>query len=249
MEFRFRPSDMNRLIALFILSVCGTTSVTAVAGEAAITGRVIITKVLTKKRVTLPLYQLRGVAVSSQEPEKSQKSGEPGVDELSRVVIYLEGPGLNRGSPARATLEQKNRQFVPEIVVVTVGSTVSFPNEDPIFHNVFSLSKVKRFDLGYYPAGEARVVRFDRPGVVQVYCHLHTDMSATILVLPTASWTLPARNGSFSLSEVPPGSYELVAWHRSAGLFRRHITLSSGKAPAVNFVIPVKELDSGVMPK
>jgi plastocyanin len=220
------------------------TTVTAAPGEGAITGHVVVTKALTKKRVTMPIYTMRGVTLGSQEAVKPRGT-DPEMNELSRVVIYLEGTGLNPGMPGKATLTQKNRNFEPEIVVIPVGSTVSFPNADVIFHNVFSLSKVKQFDLGFYPAGETRAEKFDRPGVVQVYCHLHSDMSAAILVLPTASWTRPARDGSFSLTGVPPGTYDLVAWHRSAGFFRRRVKVGSGATPAVEFVIPVRDLDSG----
>jgi len=240
---------MNSLIALFILVTCGTASaVTAAAGEAAITGRVIITKVMTKKRVTLPSYDLRGVTVNSGNPDKPPGSN-PAVDELSRVVIYLEGPGLKSAAPTQGILAQKSRHFEPEIVVVPVGSSVSFPNDDPIFHNVFSLSKVKQFDLGFYPAGETRTVKFDRPGVVQVYCHIHSDMSAAIVVLSTGSWTRPTPDGGYSLSGFPPGTYDLVVWHRSAGFFRRQITVSEGTTPAADFVIPVRDQDSGAAPK
>ncbi|MGH9378420.1 MAG: hypothetical protein ACRD1I_06435 [Terriglobia bacterium] len=236
---------MIRSLTLSILVVC--TGATAFAGvnKATITGRVVITKALTKERVTLPVYQLRGVSPGSQEPE-NHGNGAPGSGELSRVVIYLEGPGIERGAPVNATLAQKNRQFDPEIVVVPVGSTVSFPNEDPIFHNVFSLSKAKQFDLGYYSKGQTRVVRFDRPGIVQVYCHIHADMNAAILVLPTAWWTRPTPEGSFSLKGVPPGNYELVAWHRSAGFFRQRVTVSGGETLKVDFMIPVEQPGSGM---
>jgi plastocyanin len=161
------------------------------------------------------------------------------VDELSRVVVYLEAPGLDPAPPVSATLTQRNRRFDPEFVVILVGSTVSFPNADPIFHNVFSLSKIKAFDLGYYPAGQTQVVRFDRTGVVQVYCHLHADMGAAILVLPTALWTRPLPDGSFSLPRVPAGSYELVVWHRSAGFFQRRVTVNRDETLAVDLEIPL----------
>jgi len=241
---------IKRIIRI-TFSFTGLAALCAVAGgvamaarDGAITGRVIITKALTKKRVTLPSYQLRGVTLAAP-PLTKPVSGGTGVDELSRVVVYLDGSGLNPGVPAKAVLSQKNRRFDPEMVVVTVGSTVSFPNLDVIFHNVFSLSKAKQFDLGFFPAGETRTVKFDRPGIVEVFCHIHPDMSAAILVLPTGSWTRPIDDGSFSLSGIPPGAYELVAWHRSAGFFRRHITVTSGVTPAVDFVIPVKELELG----
>src|SRR5579863_10523391 len=105
---------MNEIYVLFILLICGTASaVTAAAGEAAVSGRVVITKVMTKKRVTLPSYDLRGVAVSSGNPDKPT-GGNPGADELSRVVIYLEGPGLKPAAPIRSTMAQKNRHFEPD---------------------------------------------------------------------------------------------------------------------------------------
>ena len=228
---------MNRSLALSILAACVSVTAASVGvNKATITGRVVITKVLTKERVTLPVYQLRGVSPGPQEPE-NRKSGAPGADELSRVVIYLEGQGLDRGAPVDATLTQKDRRFHPEVVVVPVGLTVSFPNEDPIFHNVFSLSKAKQFDLGYYPKGQTRAVRFDRPGVVQVYCHIHADMSAAVLVVPTAWWTRPTRDGSFSLKNIPPGNYELIAWHRSAGFYRRRVKVSGSETLKVDFMI------------
>jgi len=240
---------MNGQVVLFLLLVWGAGgALNAAAVEATLTGRVVITKVMTKKRVTLPAYDLRGAAVNSEKPADAP-AGNTSAAELSRVVIYLEGPGIKLGAPTQATMTQKNRRFEPEILVVPAGSVVSFPNEDPIFHNVFSLSKVKEFDLGYYPAGETRTVKFDRPGVVQVYCHIHSDMSAAIVVLGTAVWARPAADGSYSLSGFPPGNYELVAWHRSAGFFRRQITISEGQTSAADFVIPVKEAGSAVEPK
>jgi plastocyanin len=236
------------IIGVLILAVCGAcNTANAAASQAALAGRVVVTKVMTKKRVTLPAYDLRGATVNSPAPERTA-GGNPAVDELSRVVIYLEAPGLKPAAPTQGTLTQKNRGFEPEIVVIPVGSTVSFPNQDPIFHNVFSLSKVKQFDLGYYPAGETRTVKFDRPGIVQVYCHIHPDMSAAILVLATPSWTRPGPDGAYSLSGIPPGEYDLVAWHRSAGFFRRHITISDGTTRADDFVIPVKESEPGAAP-
>jgi plastocyanin len=240
---------MNEILALFILFTCGGSStLNAHAGEGSISGHVVITKVLTKKRITLPSYDMRGVAVNSESPNKPA-SIDPTVDELSRVIIYLEGPGLKSAAPLQETLTQKNRHFDPEIVAVPVGSSVSFPNEDPIFHNVFSLSKVKQFDLGYYPAGETRSIRFDKPGIVQVYCHIHPDMSAAIVVLPTAFWTRPGTGGRFAFTGIPPGGYDLVAWHRSTGFFRRHISVTEGGTVNQDFVIPVKEIDSSVAAK
>lgn len=240
----FTRSGVKRF--LFALAVSGCWSIipaTAAPGNVAITGRIVITKVMTKQRVALPAYDLRGVAVNAENP-RSPAAGNLISAELARVVVYLEGPGEKPGIPTKSVMAQKNRHFVPEIVVVPVGSTVSFPNEDPIFHNVFSLSRTKAFDLGYYPLGATRTVKFDRAGIVQVYCHIHPDMSAAIVVLATGYWTRPTADGRYTLSGMTPGNYNLVAWHRSAGFFQRQITVSEGTTPAEDLVIPVKEVDS-----
>src|SRR5579862_5368528 len=120
---------MDKLFAIAIVVTCGTAgAVTAAAAEAAITGRVVITKVLTKKRVTLPSYDLRGVPLNS-ENLKDPSGRDPAVDELLQVVVYLEGPALSPAPPTQSTIRQRNRRFVPELVVVPVGSSVSFPND------------------------------------------------------------------------------------------------------------------------
>ena len=105
------------------------------------------------------------------------------------------------------------------MIVVPAGSTVSFPNLDPIFHNVFSLSKPKSFDLGNYPKDHTRTVTFPKPGIVIVGCHLHANMSAVIVVTPNRWSTTADAQGHFTLPAVPPGAYTVVAWHKSVGIF------------------------------
>jgi hypothetical protein len=131
----------------------------------------------------------------------------------------------------------------PQIVGVAVGSTVSFPNEDPIFHNVFSLSKAKQFDLGYYPEGRTRLVRFEKPGIVQVYCHLHPNMSAAVLVVPNEWHTTPGEDGAFGLAHVPAGRYQVIAWHRSAGAFKRWIEVPAAGTVEIEITIPITDPD------
>jgi plastocyanin len=201
-----------------------------------IVGRISITRSLTRRRVTLVPYAQRGVAM----PVLPNSPVVP-AEELNRVVIYLEGPGLKPGEPTTAQLDQRNRTFEPEIVVIPVGSTVSFPNSDPIFHNVFSLSKCKAFDLGYYPEGQTRKLIFDKPGVVQVFCHLHSNMAAAIVVTPNQWTSRPRDDGTFSLGPIPAGRYQLVVWHKSAGFFRRGIDVKEGQTEVLNFEIPVRE--------
>jgi len=126
-------------------------------------------------------------------------------------------------------------------VIIPVGSSVSFPNADPIFHNVFSLSGAKKFDLGYYPAGQTRVVKFEQPGVVQVYCHLHPNMYGAIVVVPNRWYTKPGDDGRFWLHDVPEGTYSLVAWHVNAGFFRKEIHVPSTGGIDVVVDLPVHD--------
>jgi plastocyanin len=197
------------------------------AGE--IHGMVQVIDGLTRKQVTLPAYQSRGLAAP-------QPSAGP-IDELTRVVVYLEGL-IGEVKPVAGEIRQRNRRFEPEILAVPRGSTVSFPNSDPIFHNVFSLSKLKSFDLGYYPAGSTRLVRFDQPGPVQVYCHLHSDMSALILVTPNGFYTQPSSDGGFKFVGLPAGSYTVVAWHKSAGFIRKNVEAPEDGSVGVVFEVP-----------
>jgi len=110
-------------------------------------------------------------------------------------------------------LAQREQTFAPRVTVVAVGSRVDFPNMDPIYHNVFSVSPTRRFDLGKYPRGQSRSITFHKPGLVNVFCDIHSDMAAFILVVPNRHFTRPAADGSFDVSELPPGRYHVRAWH------------------------------------
>jgi plastocyanin len=130
------------------------------------------------------------------------------------TVAYLDGPGTTDGGPARVRprVEQRDTTFVPAVVVVPPGAVVEFPNEDPFFHNVFSYSAVKRFDLGRYPKGESKSVGFSEPGIVKVYCEVHEFMRAVVIVTPSRFHAIVGADGRFVIPDVPPGSYTLVVW-------------------------------------
>lgn len=117
----------------------------------------------------------------------------------------------------RPKLAQANQAFVPRVLAIAVGTSVDFPNQDPIYHNVFSLSPTRRFDLGKYPRGGSRRVVFPKVGLVNVYCDIHSDMEAFVLVLPHHGFTRPAASGEFRLPELPAGRYMLRAWHPDLG--------------------------------
>lgn len=125
--------------------------------------------------------------------------------------------------PTTPRLAQKNQSFVPRVLPVAAGTTVQFPNFDPIFHNVFSVSPGKRFDLGKYPRGQSRRVRFDRPGLIQVYCDIHSNMAAYILVLPNAAFAQPDESGRFVLPDLPAGEYVVHVWHPDFPPLKRQI--------------------------
>ena len=110
------------------------------------------------------------------------------------------------------TLLQKNRTFKPHLLVIPVGSVVQFPNEDPFFHNVFSLFDGKRFDLGLYEAGSTKSVTFSREGVSYIFCNIHPEMSAVILTLSTSLFAVADSSGDFHLSDIPAGHYEMHVW-------------------------------------
>jgi plastocyanin len=163
------------------------------------------------------------------------------INEYRELVVFLEDNSSEAGKPIRVELQQQGQQFAPRLLVVPARSTVSFPNADPVFHNVFSLSGAKKFDLGYYPAGQTRVMTFDEPGIVQVYCHLHPNMYAAIVVVPNRWYAQPGEDGTFSLHDVPPGTYKLVTWHMNAGFFRKTIQVSSDSATDVLLHIPIRD--------
>jgi plastocyanin len=115
-------------------------------------------------------------------------------------------------APGNFTLLQKNKMFTPHLLVVPIGSSVSFPNADPFFHNVFSLFDGKRFDLGLYEAGSTRSVIFSREGVSYIFCNIHSEMSAVVISLATPFYGVADAQGAFRIKAVPPGDYELQVW-------------------------------------
>lgn len=132
------------------------------------------------------------------------------------VVVWLSpvkrSSALPPVRPGRFTLVQKNRMFSPHLLVIPVGSTVAFPNEDPFFHNVFSLFNGKRFDLGLYEAGSSKQVVFSREGVSYIFCNIHPEMSAVVISLSTSLYAVPDPSGHFTVHQVPAGDYDVHVW-------------------------------------
>jgi plastocyanin len=204
-----------------------------------ITGMIEIKKRLSRPSVTSPVAVYhRGTVVRLGKDSEE----DPIAYERSRVAIYIEGPLVSpvpkTESPRPVQVEQLDRRFVPDFIVIPASSAVSFPNMDPIFHNIYSLSKPKSFDLGSYDKGEARTVLFPKPGIIDVYCHLHPNMAATIVVTPNRWYARPDRNGTYRIPDVPPGEYTVVAWHKTAGYFRKTVRVEAGHDSIADFFIP-----------
>jgi plastocyanin len=149
--------------------------------------------------------------------------GKPAADN-SGVVVWLEARDGDRPRVeplrTRPRMVQHNKSFEPHLLVVTVGSSVEFPNLDPFFHNVFSLFDGKRFDLGLYEAGGSRTVTFTRAGVCYVFCNIHPEMSAVVVTVDTPYYAVSDRAGDVAIANVPPGRYAAVAWHERHKLER-----------------------------
>ncbi len=157
----------------------------------------------------------------------------PRVTTPKDVVVYLTGaaaritPAPSAGTPA---LRQINQSFEPHVLGVPVGTTVEFPNMDLVYHNVFSYSKTKRFDLGYYGKGKSKRVTFDKPGVVQVFCDIHSTMSAYVFVADTPFVTQPDENGEYGFGDLPNGTYTLKVWHPDLGERSMTVTVDDGSS-------------------
>jgi len=147
------------------------------------------------------------------------RNGHPLAD-ASKAVVWLTPVGTTvetpRQDPAHIPqLVQKNKSFQPSLLVIPVGGKVEFPNHDPFFHNVFSLFEGKAFDLGLYESGTTRFVQFDKPGVSFIFCNIHEQMSAVVIALATPYYGISDARGDLSISNVPPGRYQLQVFHSS----------------------------------
>ncbi|HKE16205.1 MAG TPA: hypothetical protein VKB80_15115 [Kofleriaceae bacterium] len=161
----------------------------------------------------------------------------------SPILVYL--VGFTEPAPgATAQIVQRGKEFLPSLLGVTAGQQVSFPNGDPFYHNVFSPSSVRKFDLGQYPPGATRSRSFPKTGVVDVYCNIHPQMSATILVLPNRRFATAHRDGSYSIEGVPPGTWTIYAYSRRADKpVGKQVVVTAGATTTVDFRVTETRVD------
>ena len=211
-------------------------------GSGVLHGMVRLGQRLAGRRVHFSLYPDPSLAA----PKNTTHSL---ADEMANVVVYFESApalvaaGASRPGPFR--MEQRQETFLPHVLTVMAGTEVEFPNVDPIYHNVFSLSKTSSFDLGRYPKGSSRSVRLDKTGIVKVFCHIHSDMSAVIMVLDHSFFAVPDANGEFSITGIPPGRYTVTGWHERARAIHREVTIESGGQTEISLDIPLEESADG----
>jgi plastocyanin len=189
----------------------------------------------------LLLLLLVGCASWAQEAVSGrvvvQRNGKP-LKNAAGAVVWLtptKGEAPKPTADKVFTLTQKNKRFEPHLLVVPIGSAVLFPNKDPFFHNVFSVYEGTRFDLGLYASGSSREVRFSRPGPSYIFCNIHPEMSAVIMVMTTPYYATSDAAGDYSIDGVPPGEYELSVWYERADpdklkQLQRQVTVASTSA-------------------
>lgn len=179
-----------------------------------------------------------GVAVTGRVTMLEQ--GDHASGDVGQAVVWLTGSAAPDGVPGTTEMATEGKQFVPHLRIVARGANINFPNHDPFNHNVFSLSPESPFDLGVFGRGEVQSARFDRTGVVRIFCNVHAQMRGLVLVLDTGLSTQPGADGSFTLADVPPGDYVLHAWHERAPEVTRQLRVRSGAAAPLQLTLDAR---------
>src|SRR6516162_7621460 len=188
--------------------------------------------------------ELRRVAASAERRPTVSELGTPATaldlsDRLTSVVYLDSAPrgAFEQVETPRAVMDQRGERFVPHVLAITTGTIVDFPNSDRIYHNVFSLSKTRQFDLGRYAAGHTKPVRFDRAGVVRVFCDIHSHMNAFILVFSHPFYSLTDNDGRYRIDNVPPGTYNVIAWNEGISSEARPVVVPDGGVAELDFML------------
>ena len=224
------------MLRRIILVACVAASAIVAAAQAPDSGTISgHIKLTTRVRAPLPANAYPSRSIGKHEA--------PATPEIRNVVVYLKGPPFKGALPvSRVELHQQNETFVPHVLAITRGSTVDFPNDDPFFHNVFSLSSAASFNLGRYPRGKSRQETFNKTGLVKVFCDIHSHMSASILVLDHPYFAIPSTDGNYEIKNVPAGPYTIVGWHERVGERSAPVRVDAGKSVTVDLTVPVEDV-------
>jgi plastocyanin len=184
-----------------------------------------------------------GVDAADRRPNVSElgTTPPPGSVDRRRSVVYLEtaprGAFDDQPEQPRATMDQRDETFVPHVLAIMAGTVVDFPNSDRTYHNVFSLSKPRTFDLGRYAAGKSKSVRFERPGIVRVFCDIHSHMNAFILVFGHPYFATTDGDGRYRIPDVPGGTYTVAIWNEGVVRESRRVSVQDAADVEVNFTL------------
>jgi plastocyanin len=242
MQWRARPRAFSNptLVAAILAALLGGLDFSAaqertghLRGRVALKHPVVDDSRIISKDLSGVYQKTAALAPSSYEP-------------LSFVVYIEASPFFRRNSSdekgvaarPRFVMDQRELTFVPHVLPILVGSTVEFPNSDPVYHNVFSFSKSKTFDLGRYPTGRSKAVTFNKPGLVKVYCDMHSQMNAFILVLANPYFTLTDEQGNYEIRDIPAGTYKVKAWFARLPEKTAVITIRAGETATLDFEFP-----------
>jgi plastocyanin len=212
-------------IAAVVIGLAPRPSATALARTGSIRGRVDLRRAPTATPRRPGVSDL-GAAAARDLPD------------LLRSVVYLESAprgAFETSESGHVVMDQHNETFVPHVLAIMTGTTVDFPNSDPFYHNVFSLSKASRFDLGRYAAGRSKSIRFDKPGIVRVFCDIHSHMNAYILVFSHPFFALTSSEGRYGIENVPAGTYTVVAWNEGTASDPLSVTVPDGGVAELDF--------------
>jgi plastocyanin len=219
-------------VTVFVLAASIAVAVprAAPADTGTVEGRVRLVTASSRRLASAGAYPSRVVGLA----------GDHNPSELANVIVYVKFRATP-SAPMRASITQSDEEFVPHLVAVTAGSTVEFPNEDLVFHNVFSLSRAGTFDLGRYPKGRSKSRTFDQPGIIKVFCHLHSQMNAIIRVFDHPYFSIPDPDGHFAIPNVPAGEYEVIAWHERVGEVTLRASVGPGRSTPLAFSLPLTD--------
>jgi len=170
---------------------------------------------LSLEAVSVDLTGINGTAISGTRPEPT-------------AVIWLDAPNATQSTPHMKTVHQRNLQFTPHVLAIRTGTTVDFPNEDRVFHNVFSFKDGKAFDLGIYPVGATKRVTFSVPGVTRLFCNIHPGMAAYIVAVDSPYFSAVNEDGTFTIPAVPIGTYKYHAWKPGRDVLTGSVTVQAG---------------------
>ena len=223
-----RKATATLIVVAAFVCVLPPRSIVRSARNGAITGRV---------------ERRRGPAPAERRPtvaELGTPSAALDISDRLKSVVYLDSAprgAFEQVETPRAVMDQRGERFVPHVLAITTGTIVDFPNSDRIYHNVFSLSKTRQFDLGRYAAGHSKPVRFDRAGVVRVFCDIHSHMNAFILVFSHPFFAITDAEGRYHIDNVPSGSYNVIAWNEGLSSEPKPGAVPDGGSTELDFAL------------